>query len=148
MYFYSYEEFNKDILALASKIKNECQTDCILAIARGGVTIGHFLSIALNLRALYTLNSIHYDDKTKLDYIKIWNMPDLSSVKNVLLVDDIVDSGDSMKAIKEKILISYPHVNVNTVSIFYKPKAHFSPDFSLHEAKEWIRFFWDIELKE
>ncbi|PAF45657.1 phosphoribosyltransferase family protein [Helicobacter sp. 11S02629-2] len=148
MYFYSYEEFNKDMLELARKIKNECDIDCILAIARGGVTIGHFLSIALNLRSLYTLNSIHYDDTQKLDYIKIWNIPDLSAAKNVLLVDDIVDSGDSMKAIKEKVLSTAPHINISTVSIFFKPNAHFSPDFSLHEAKEWIRFFWDIELKE
>ncbi len=129
-----------DVNTLAKEIKGY-KPDVILAIARGGMTFGHFLAEALDMRDLYSLNSIHYDEIKKLDYIKIFNIPDLSQKRKVLIVDDIVDSGETVAEVKKILLGRFPHLKLKIASIFYKEKALLRPDFTAKEATEWIEFF-------
>lgn len=65
------------------------------------MSLGHSLAVALKTRQLFALNSIHYDNTKKLDTIEIFNIPDLSKHKKILLIDDIVDSGESLAEIKK-----------------------------------------------
>jgi xanthine phosphoribosyltransferase len=117
--------------------------DAIVAIARGGMTLGHFLANGLGIREIYSINSVHYEGDRKLDFIKISNIPDLNGKKRVLIVDDIVDSGDSMSEVLRLLKERYPDVDFITLSLFYKKSASIKPDLTLHEAKEWIEFFWE-----
>lgn len=145
MRFYSYEEFKIDVNMLAKEIK-KYNPDVILSIARGGMTLGHFLAEALEMRDLYSINSIHYEETRKLDIINIFNIPDLSEKKRIVLVDDIIDSGETMVEIKRVLAQKFPHVDLKVASIFYKEKALLRPDFSAREATEWIEFFWDFQI--
>ena len=63
--------------------------------------------------------------------------------KRVLLVDDIIDSGDSMVEIKRVLLEKFPQIELKTAVIFYKPKALIQPDFKISKTDEWINFFWE-----
>ncbi|MCR8682502.1 phosphoribosyltransferase [Campylobacter sp. LMG 17559] len=146
MYYYAYEEFQKEIIPFMRKIKEEFNPDVLLAIARGGMTLGHFLAEGMGNRNLFSLNSIHYEDTQKLDTIKIFNIPDLSSYKKVLLIDDIIDSGETMIEIKRVLMKKYPHLELKVASVFYKPSALLIPEFYIKEAKEWIDFFWSIKI--
>jgi xanthine phosphoribosyltransferase len=130
---------------LAKEIK-PYNPDVILAIARGGMTLGHFLSEALEMRDLYSINSIHYEETRKLDTINIFNIPDLSRATRVIIVDDIIDSGETMIEIKRVLMQKYPHLDLKVASVFYKEKALLRPDFSAREATEWIEFFWDFQI--
>jgi len=143
--FYSYDEFLVDVNMLAKEIKGY-NPDVILAIARGGMTLGHFLAEALEMRDLYSLNSIHYDETRKLDYINVFNIPDLSQKKRVVVVDDIIDSGETIIEVKKVLLDKYPHLDLKVASVFYKEKALLRPDFTAREATEWIEFFWDFQI--
>ena len=120
--------------------------DVILAIARGGMTLGHFLAEALEMRDLYSINSIHYEETRKLDTINIFNIPDLSKAKRVVIVDDIIDSGETMIEIKKVITSKYPDLDIKVAAVFYKDKALLHPDFKARVATEWIEFFWDFEI--
>ncbi|QCD44874.1 phosphoribosyltransferase [Campylobacter mucosalis] len=144
--FYTYEEFAVDVKKMASQIKSEFEPDVILAIARGGMTLGHSLAVALQNRNLFSLNSIHYNDTNKLDTIDVFNIPDLSNYTKILVVDDIIDSGESMVEIKRKLLELYPHLSIKIATVFYKQKALLLPDYKVKEANEWVEFFWDINL--
>ncbi len=145
MKFYSYEEFKGDVNMLAKEIRH-FEPDVILAVARGGMTLGHFLAEALEMRDLYSLNSIHYDETRKLDYINVFNVPDLSKKKRVVIVDDIIDSGETIIEIKKVLNEKFPHLELKVASVFYKEKALLRPDFSAREATEWIEFFWDFQI--
>lgn len=145
MRYYSYEEFKEDVNTLAKEIK-PYNPDVILAVARGGMTLGHFLSEALEMRALYSINSIHYEETHKLDTINIFNIPDLSKAKRVVIVDDIIDSGETMIEIQRVLTAQYPEVDFKIAAIFYKEKALLRPDFATREATEWIEFFWDFQI--
>ncbi len=145
MRYYSYDEFLVDVNMLAKEIKGY-NPDVILAIARGGMTLGHFLAEALEMRDLYSLNSIHYDETRKLDYIDIFNVPDLSRKKRVVVVDDIIDSGETIIEVRKVLLEKFPHIDIKVASVFYKEKALLRPDFTAREATEWIEFFWDFKI--
>ena len=140
---YPFEEFSADVKVLSAKIKAEFEPEVILAIARGGLTLGHFLAMRLNNRNLFVLNSIHYDDTQRLDSLKIFNVPDLSAHKRVLIVDDMIDSGETMSKVKSLLAGKFPRVEFKIATIFYKQNAILQPDFTLKEAKEWIEFFWE-----
>jgi xanthine phosphoribosyltransferase len=141
MYFYTYEKFLQDISLFCSLIK-DYKPDIILSIARGGVTFGHFVSEKLDIRDLYSINSIHYDDQKKLDTIKVFNIPKIEENKRVLILDDIVDSGETLEYILNLLKKRYPNTKFKTGSLFFKKTAIIEPDFTIHEAKEWIEFFW------
>ena len=146
MIFYSYDEFAVDAKKMAKQIKDEFDPEVILAVARGGLTLGHSLAVALENRNLFTLNSIHYEDRNKLVTIQIFNVPDLSKYTKILLVDDIIDSGESMVEIKRELLKRYPNLDIKIATVFYKEKALLLPEFKVKEAHDWVEFFWDIHI--
>jgi len=146
MIFYSYDEFAVDAKKMAKQIKDEFDPEVILAVARGGLTLGHSLAVALENRNLFTLNSIHYEDTNKLDTIQIFNVPDLSKYTKILLVDDIIDSGESMVEIKRELLKRYPNLDIKIATVFYKEKALLLPEYKVKEAHDWVEFFWDIHI--
>ena len=146
MIFYSYDEFAVGAKKMAKQIKDEFDPEVILAVARGGLTLGHSLAVALENRNLFTLNSIHYEDTNKLDTIQIFNVPDISKYTKILLVDDIIDSGESMVEIKRELLKRYPNLDIKIATVFYKEKALLLPEFKVKEAHDWVEFFWDIHI--
>jgi len=143
-YYYGYEEFLSDIEKLSGMIA-DTDTDTIVAIARGGLTPAHFIAEALDTHRLYVLNSIHYEDTEKLDTIDVFNIPDLSDAKEVLVVDDIIDSGDTIVEVLDRLRREYPSVKFRTAALFYKKSASIQPDFSVKEADRWIDFLWTAD---
>lgn len=143
MRLYTFEELDKDARKISTQIRDEFAPDAIVAIARGGLTFGHAISNALHLRQIFSINSIHYNDTQKLDTIEVFNVPDLRKYKKILLVDDIVDSGESMAEIKRVLLNKFPHIELKVAVIFYKSHALIKPEFKISETNEWINFFWE-----
>lgn len=143
-YYYGYDEFKVDINNLASKLQDE-KFEAILGVARGGLLLTQFLAIKLNLRDVFTINSILYDDTMKNEKSKVFNIPDLSGYKKVLIADDIVDSGETLSNILEILEKSFPHIEFKIASLFYKKTALITPDFMEKEATAWIDFFWEVD---
>ena len=144
--YYSYDLFKKDAQILVDKCRG-FEPEILLAVARGGLTLSHLMAQALDMRNLYTLNSIHYEGELKLETFNIFNIPDVSSAKKVLIVDDIVDSGETMREILKVLKERFPEVEFKLATLFYKNTALIKPDFSVREANEWIDFFWEVDVK-
>ena len=58
MQYYSYEMFKEDIKELILKI--DFNPDGIVAIPRGGLTMAHFLGIALDFLMVYSINAASF----------------------------------------------------------------------------------------
>ncbi len=142
MTYYPYDRFVNDVKALV-KLTQNYQPDTLIAIARGGLTLGHAYAIATDNRRLMTINSVLYEGDQRGKSCEIFNVPELSSAKKVLLLDDIVDSGQTIKEVLEHLQGCFPEVEFRIASIYYKKTAVIQPDFALHEAHEWIEFFWE-----
>ncbi|MDR1614227.1 MAG: phosphoribosyltransferase [Campylobacteraceae bacterium] len=145
MRYYGFEEFFEDVKKIAHEVK-PYKFDAFLAIARGGMTFGHFLAHALDTRELYALNSIHYEGSKKLDFVKIFNIPDLSHAKSVLVLDDIADSGETLMEIKKTLKNLYPDMDIKIATLLYKEKSLVRPDFFAKITDEWIEFLWDFTI--
>jgi xanthine phosphoribosyltransferase len=143
-YYYRYDEYLADAQALAEKI--EGKPDAIIAIARGGMTLAHMLGEHYDIREVYTINTIGYDGDKKLDTTIVFNIPDIKGSKRVLIVDDIVDSGETMKLVLETLAARYPECTFHSAALFYKDTAVMKPDWYVHDAKKWIDFFWSEDL--
>lgn len=144
--YYGYDLFINDTQILVDKCR-DFKPEILLAVARGGLTLSHLMAQAMNIRNLYALNSIHYDGEKKLDSFNIFNIPDLSCSNKVLIIDDIIDSGETMKEILSILKEKFPNIEFKIASLFYKTTALIKPDFSVREANEWIDFFWELDVK-
>jgi len=140
--FYTPEEFLKDTKTLAKEV-GEFKPEVIVAIARGGLTFAHYLSEILDIREVYSINSIGYEGERKLETIKVYNTPNILKNKRVLVVDDIADSGETLKEVMKILKEKNPTCSFKVATLFYKKTSIFQPDFKLFEAKEWIEFFWN-----
>jgi xanthine phosphoribosyltransferase len=65
----------------------------------------------------------------------------------VLIVDDIIDSGETMREILNVLGERYPDVEFKVMTLFQKPTAPFRADFYSQESNEWIDFFWIGDLR-
>lgn len=144
--YYPYSSFIQDTKSLAI-LSNAFNPDALLGIARGGLTLSHFMAQFLEIRNLYTLTSIHYDNEKKLDTFDIFNIPDLSKFKKVLIVDDIVDSGETISKILIILNKKFPNIQFKVASLFYKSTAVIQPDFYINETTDWIEFFWEVDVQ-
>lgn len=144
---YDYDTFAKDLRALADAIDGKF--DAIVAIARGGMTMAHMLGEYWDIRNVFVINSIGYEDTTKLEKTKVFNVPDLVPYGKILVVDDIADSGETIDAVMKTLLARYPDKRFETATLFYKPhKSIVKPDHWLKSIDdEWIDFFWSDDLK-
>ena len=142
--YYAYDEFREDLKALTQKIDQEF--DVLIPISRGGLSMGQMLGEFYDIREVYAINTIGYDDTKKLDEVRVFNVPQLEEHQKVLIVDDIVDSGDTLLKVLKVLTEQYPTVKFYTASIFYKPTAIIEPTWHVKEPKGWIEFFWSEDL--
>ena len=143
--YYPYKEFRDDLKTLTQKIDKNF--DVILPISRGGLSMGQMLGEFYNIREVYAINTIGYEDSKKLDEVKVFNIPNLQNSKEILIVDDIVDSGDTLVEVLKTLEDKYPYIKFYTASIFYKSTAVIEPTWWVKEPKGWIEFFWSEDLK-
>ena len=148
-FYYSYDLFKDDTQILVNKCRS-FEPEILLAVARGGLTLSHLMAQAMNIKNLYSLNSIHYDGEVKLDTFNIFNIPDISHAKKVLIIDDIVDSGKTMIEVFKILNEKFPNTEFKLATLFYKKTALIKPDFYIKQTDMWIEFFWevDIQIKE
>lgn len=142
MKYYSYDEFRQDTKQLVESVK-PLHIDMVLGIARGGLTLAHCVSEGLGLRDVQTLRTELYDNQTKRKNITIHSTCNFENVKKVLVVDDIADSGETLKAVMDYLCKNNLHVKFISATLFYKKTSVYKPDFWVQETTAWIDFFWE-----
>lgn len=143
---YTWNNIQQYIYQLSQKVEQSGEKfDLIVGIARGGLTISHILSDFLGLPvASFTIAS-YKDFKQQKEPVLTYKIGNSLDKKNILLVDDISDSGKSfIRGIKH--LQEMRAKNIKTASLFVKPWTKFKPDFYIKEATEWLIF--PYEMKE
>jgi len=142
MVYYGYEKFVEDVKQLV-RLSAAYNPDTIIGITRGGWTLAHAYASATNNRQLMSINSILYEGDQRGKVCEIFNVPELGKAKKVILLDGIVDSGQTVKEVLNYLKNYFPKVEFKIASIYYKKTAVIQPDFALYETTEWIEFFWE-----
>ncbi|KKT45864.1 MAG: putative phosphoribosyltransferase, partial [Candidatus Gottesmanbacteria bacterium GW2011_GWA2_44_17] len=123
----------------ASVLSHASKIDQIVAISRGGLSLGHILSDFLRIPvATFTIQS--YTDIQNQGEIKIIE-PLKSPVrgKHILLCDDVSDTGKTFKRALVYLKRFRPE-RITSVSMFYKPHSVYRPDFFAGQTSKWILF--------
>jgi hypothetical protein len=142
----------EDITKLSRKVSKKIQRsnfkpDLIVGITRGGWIPSMLLSDELSIRDLLALKIEHWGitaRKDKKARIKFPLDVDLTRRK-VLLVDDLTDTGESIKlAISHLKNLNAKEIKVAT--LIHKSKAKFEPDFYARKVEKWkwIIFPWNL----
>lgn len=142
--YYAYSELLVDSKKLINRLDE--RYDAILAVARGGMTFAHLLSEGLDIRDVNIVKVASYDDTVQRNSVTISDLPQLDENKRYLIIEDIVDSGKSMKALSFDLQKHYPNLNYDVAALFYKQTACYTPKYYLHEANDWIEFFWEADI--
>ncbi len=145
MKYYSYENFKKDTKALL-KITKDFKPEVIIGIARGGLTLSHALAEGMDIREVQTLRTELYDKSCKRDMLSIFGECSLDGISRVLVVDDISDSGDTLKAIMGHLNSKFSDVEFKSATLFYKKTSIYEPNYWINEANDWIDFFWERDF--
>jgi hypoxanthine phosphoribosyltransferase len=154
---YNYEQYLKDINTMAVWVQTweEVQSDyikwcptTIVSIARGGLIPGVYLSHLLGIR------NIPIVWQTRDGSIKE-SPPLISNDHQILIVDDINDSGQTFTEIMADIWLNNAQLssdiikrNVKTMSLFTRSSSNFDVDFSPNKLDNdfWIHFPWEKKL--
>jgi len=142
MYYYSYEAFEADMRSLLPACRTY-RPDLIVALARGGMIGAQLLGYGLDVRNIALLRVASYDDDAQRAAVTIEGECGRGKAQRILIVDDIVDSGKTLRDVKTYLQGCYPGAEIKCAAPWYKKTACEQPDFHCREATEWIEFFWD-----
>jgi len=133
-------------LKVADQIKHSgYKPDLIVAVSRGGWIPGRVLSDLLENPNIATIKVEYYKDIYKTRSKPEITQPltvDISG-KLILLVDDIADSGHSLKLVKEH-LFERGAADVKICALYRKPWSIVAPDFNARTTDAWVCFPHEI----
>ncbi|MCD6493999.1 MAG: phosphoribosyltransferase [Archaeoglobaceae archaeon] len=143
-----------DIVELCRKLSNEIRKnkfkpDAIVAIARGGWVPARILCDFLNVKDLYSVKTEHWGIvATETGKARITQPLNVDfSGKNVLIVDDVADTGETVEIVAEHVR-DLNAKDVKIAVIDYKHTSKFKPDFFASEMKEWKWIVYPWSLRE
>ena len=91
--FLSYHDIHTDCIKLAKLIKKKYKPQKLILISRGGLIPGSIIANYLGIQDIDVIALKTYADRKKNSDIKIFKR--IKSEKKLVVIDDLVDSGDT-----------------------------------------------------
>lgn len=149
---YTYPDFCDGIEAIALQIKAQAWIpDYIVGIVRGGaipaVMLSHRIGVPVVMVQWSTRdNMVHSNDHNS------WIPEEILQGKKVLLVDDIVDNGDTVRQVladwQASVRETLPGHLTRIASLVYNKAQPLEVDYyhkviDRNNDKRWVSFFWE-----
>lgn len=109
--FITPQKFHEDILKLAQLIPKN-KYSLMVGIPRGGYIVAIYLS--------------HYFNLSWIDFASFNQFKKYSNISNILIIDDISDTGVTLKKFKE----------FDCATLYYKPRSIIKPTYFVEEFKD------------
>lgn len=143
--FYSHLDFTQDADDLVHQITGSGKFyDYLVGVVRGGAIPAVYLSHRLGIPMRTVSWSTFHNDQMRESAMDIAD--DIADGKNILIVDDILDSGRTMVELledwgqpREKIGIA---VLINNIRQPIQPD-YFGRSIDRDVDKEWVNFWWE-----
>lgn len=156
MPFVSWEDVASTLSVLAERVRRDGLPDAIVGLQRGGLIPAVMLSHSLNIRTVYTLNIT----RTLSDEIDAAKFPPIlgdnasliaTAGKDILVVDDIVGTGQTLGAAQRFLLTCSPRrlrtlacfvnvANCERLGGLYPPGLI---SYAGTEVRDWVVFPWE-----
>ena len=154
--YISAQQLLEDSLELGRQIlASDFRPNYIVGVWRGGTPVGIMVQELLDFYGVETdhisIRTSSYSGLNKRENkVRVHGLSYLTNSMNaedsLLIVDDVFDTGLSVKAIlkklREKSRKNLPH-DVRVATAYFKPgknKTNFEPDFHAHKTDDWLIF--------
>ncbi len=146
----SWDQIHRDARALAWRLDGQGPGEggawkAVVAITRGGMAPAMIVARELDIRMVDTVSVKSYQHQTQAEpvVIKKPNMEVVGDGEGVLVVDDLVDTGRTLEAVKALM----PKAHIATV--YAKPMGRPMVNTFITEVSQdtWIFFPWDMALQ-
>ena len=140
---------------ICKKIKdNNIDIDNIIGISRGGLIPATLCAKKLDVRRVYSVGLMSYDDGDDYENRKhtpvVYQCEPMSThfIKNTLIVDDISDKGNTLSFLKTGMLTSptfFKEDRLFTATLYKKHDTSFHPDYhgDISADDKWLVFPWE-----
>lgn len=118
--------------------------DVIIGVARGGWVPGRLLADFFQIRETINIKVESYNS--------IGDEPEEAKItqdvtvgirnKKVLVIDDIADTGESLKVILASIKEKEP-AEIRTATLHFKPRSVVIPDYFVTKTEAWVIYPWE-----
>lgn len=146
----SWNEFQKMSEALVAQIKKSgFAPDYLVAVSRGGLVPATIISHQLENKNLLSVKAEYYEfdnfaEKTrgtKPKPVIAQGFSQKIAGKKVLVIDEILDTGATMKAVVAYLKKKNP-AQLKVAVIHSKPWAKFKPDYEVKSTDKWVVYPW------
>jgi uncharacterized protein len=143
--YVSWDEYHMLTERLALKVHaSGWQFDQILCLARGGMRPGDVLSRVFDKPLAIMSTSSYRDDsgtiQGRLDMAKYITLPKGELAGRVLLVDDLADSGVTLRAVVDRLRSQPAIAELRTAVIWVKGASSYTPEYFVEKlpTSPWI----------
>lgn len=118
--------------------------DVVVAISRGGFDPARILCDQLSVLLLASLQIDYYTGVKQRRNVPEIVFPLNADVSDlvVLIVDDVSDSGETLRAAREHVL-GRGASEVRVATLHVKPWSSFRPDYYAEEVDAWVVYPWE-----
>lgn len=145
-YLLTWDDVEEDAEKLSRRIEEKFGMPTIIfGILRGGATVANLLSDRLRMHNVHSVGTKSYKDiaeRGELDLYQPITVADLSR-HDVALVDDVSDTGDTLKDVLSSQIRPRNPRRLCTATLHIKPWTGFVPDFFVKELDGWIVYPWE-----
>lgn len=142
---YSWSDFDADTIGIEQQLRyTGWIPDYIVGVKRGGlipaIRLSHIFNKPLIMMSCQLRDSEDHE-------VRLYEVKELPKDKNVLIVDDICDSGETLQKITKE-LIANDFENIRTCSLWHNTAQYFKTDYTVNtidrsKDTRWIIFPWE-----
>ena len=139
-----------DVQRLAEQVADKVidssyKPDIVVAISRGGFDHARILCDQLDLIELASFQMVYYTNINEKNEIPKVTNPLNADIKGlkVLLVDDVSDSGNSLKHAKQYVDDLGP-IQIKIATLHQKPWSNYEADYFAETVNKWIIYPWEM----
>ncbi len=140
----SWDDIHLYSAQLGLKVLREYIPDVIIGVLRGGYIVARIVADVMGVKELGVVEVKFYRGVGETAEKPVITQPLVADVrdKNVLIVDDVVDSGRTLQIVAEQARLRGAK-NLKSASLYYKPRSIARPDYFVVETSKWILFPWE-----
>jgi hypoxanthine phosphoribosyltransferase len=108
------------------------------------MVVSRLLSDFLDIKDVRTIRVEHYSIVEKQKRARVVEpLANKLNGEKVLLVDDVADTGESLKVARD-YLLNNGASEVRIATLHCKPWSSIKPDYFAKQTNRWIIYFWDM----
>jgi uncharacterized protein len=125
--------------------KSTFKPDWIIGITTGGLFPLAYVAKGLKTRSVSTITASSYNEKNQRGSLSIHALPHIElKGKHILLIDEIADSGETLRIIKETLIKKQRAASVITAVLCMRSDhCTTKPDIYARAVTQWVVFPWD-----